>query len=69
MMNNITKEVDLNETDLALINGGNRAGDAVLSGMGWAAGGVKVGSKLGPWGALVGGVGGAAIGGYLGYNA
>lgn len=36
---------------------------------GCAAGGVKYGRLLGPWGAAIGGIGGAVVCGYLAYTA
>ncbi|KXT74291.1 Bacteriocin-like peptide N BlpN [Streptococcus sp. DD10] len=59
----------LNENNLRDIYGGNNAGAAVVAAMSCAAGGIKLGGKFGPWGAAIGGVGGAAICGYLAYTA
>ncbi|AOD26771.1 Blp family class II bacteriocin [Streptococcus thermophilus] len=59
----------LDEGILQKIEGGNPAGAAVVAGMGCAATGIKYGSKLGVWGAAIGGVGGAVVCGYLAYTA
>ncbi|HEW5895299.1 TPA: bacteriocin-like peptide BlpK [Streptococcus pneumoniae] len=42
---------------------------AVVAALGCAAGGVKYGKILGPWGAAIGGIGGAVVCGYLAYTA
>ncbi|BDD42503.1 Blp family class II bacteriocin [Streptococcus ruminantium] len=60
---------DIEETKLSEICGGNPAGAAVVGALGCAAGGVKFGSKLGTAGAIIGGIGGAAVCGYLAYKA
>ena len=57
------------ETMLSEIYGGNSGGAAVVTALGCAAGGVKYGKFLGPWGAAMGGIGGALICGYLAYSA
>ncbi|KXW49203.1 bacteriocin [Streptococcus pneumoniae] len=44
-------------------------GAAVVAALGCAAGGVKYGKILGPWGAAIGGIGGAVVCGYLAYTA
>ncbi|COH41672.1 TPA: bacteriocin-like peptide BlpK [Streptococcus pneumoniae] len=44
-------------------------GAAVVAALGCAAGGVKYGRLLGPWGAAIGGIGGAVVCGYLAYTA
>ncbi|CEX07223.1 bacteriocin BlpK [Streptococcus pneumoniae] len=44
-------------------------GAAVVAALGCAAGGVKYGKILGPWGAAIGGTGGAVVCGYLAYTA
>ncbi|HEV6819773.1 TPA: bacteriocin-like peptide BlpK [Streptococcus pneumoniae] len=44
-------------------------GAAVVATLGCAAGGVKYGKILGPWGAAIGGIGGAVVCGYLAYTA
>ncbi|SND90929.1 bacteriocin BlpK [Streptococcus pneumoniae] len=44
-------------------------GGAVVAALGCAAGGVKYGKILGPWGAAIGGIGGAVVCGYLAYTA
>ncbi|CTK76825.1 putative bacteriocin BlpK [Streptococcus pneumoniae] len=44
-------------------------GVAVVAALGCAAGGVKYGKILGPWGAAIGGIGGAVVCGYLAYTA
>ncbi|HGR1087592.1 bacteriocin-like peptide BlpK [Streptococcus pneumoniae] len=44
-------------------------GAAVVAALGCAAGGVKYGKILGPWGAVIGGIGGAVVCGYLAYTA
>lgn len=54
---------------LSEIYGGNSGGAAVVAALGCAAGGVKYGKFLGPWGAAIGGIGGAVICGYLAYSA
>ncbi|HEL1104840.1 TPA: bacteriocin BlpN, partial [Streptococcus equi subsp. zooepidemicus] len=51
------------------ICGGNPAGAAVVGGLTCAVGGIKLGSRIGPWGAVIGGVGSAAVCGYLAYKA
>ncbi|HEN0625669.1 Blp family class II bacteriocin [Streptococcus agalactiae] len=56
----------LDEGILQKIEGGNPASAAVVAGMGCAATGIKYGSKLGVWGA---GIGGAVVCGYLAYTA
>ncbi|MDG7579607.1 bacteriocin-like peptide BlpK [Streptococcus pneumoniae] len=44
-------------------------GAALVAALGCAAGGVKYGKILGPWGAAIGGIGGAVVCGYLAYTA
>ncbi|HGQ6538930.1 TPA: bacteriocin-like peptide BlpK [Streptococcus pneumoniae] len=44
-------------------------GAAVVAALGCAAGGVKYGKILGPWGAAIGGIGGVVVCGYLAYTA
>ncbi|HEW6750025.1 TPA: bacteriocin-like peptide BlpK [Streptococcus pneumoniae] len=44
-------------------------GAAVVAALDCAAGGVKYGKILGPWGAAIGGIGGAVVCGYLAYTA
>ncbi|VOS49196.1 bacteriocin BlpK [Streptococcus pneumoniae] len=44
-------------------------GAVVVAALGCAAGGVKYGKILGPWGAAIGGIGGAVVCGYLAYTA
>ncbi|HEV6897185.1 TPA: bacteriocin-like peptide BlpK [Streptococcus pneumoniae] len=44
-------------------------GAAVVAALGCAAGGVKYGKILGPWGAAIGGIGVAVVCGYLAYTA
>ncbi|VQN34441.1 bacteriocin BlpK [Streptococcus pneumoniae] len=44
-------------------------GAAVVAALGCAAGGVKYGRLLGPWGTAIGGIGGAVVCGYLAYTA
>ncbi|VLE06996.1 bacteriocin BlpK [Streptococcus pneumoniae] len=44
-------------------------GAAVVAALGCAAGGVKYGKILGPWGAAIGGIGGAVVCGCLAYTA
>lgn len=58
----------LSEEELSEIEGGTRAGNAVAQGLSWAAGGMKFGRVLGPWGAVGGAVIGGALGAYVGYN-
>ncbi|MGX7776290.1 bacteriocin BlpN [Streptococcus pluranimalium] len=60
---------NIEETKLSTVCGGNPAGAAVVGALTCAAGGVKYGSALGSWGAFIGGVGGAAVCGYLAYKA
>ena len=60
---------NVDETMLSEIYGGNSGGAAVVAALGCAAGGVKDGKFLGPWGAAIGGIGGALICGYLAYSA
>ena len=50
---------NINETMLSEVYGGNSGGAAVVAALGCAAGGVKYGRLLGPWGAAIGGIGGA----------
>ena len=60
----------VNSNNLSTVIGGNRAGGAVVAALGCASGGVKIGSAIaGPWGAGIGGVGGALVCGYIQYNA
>lgn len=53
---------NINETMLSEVYGGNSGGAAVVAALGCAAGGVKYGKILGPWGAAIGG---AVVCGYL----
>ena len=48
---------NVNETMLSEVYGGNSGGAAVVAALGCAAGGVKYGKFLGPWGAAIGGIG------------
>lgn len=61
--------IELTENELTAITGGNNAGAAVVAAMTCAAGGINGGKYFGPWGMVIGGVGGAAICGYLAYTA
>ncbi|EHZ40082.1 putative membrane protein [Streptococcus pneumoniae GA40028] len=54
---------------LSEVYGGNSGGAAVVAALGCAAGGVKYRRLLGPWGAAIGGIGGAVVCGYLAYTA
>ena len=60
---------NVDETMLSEIYGGNSGGAAVVAALGCEAGGVKYRKILGPWGAAIGGIGGALICGYLAYSA
>lgn len=65
----IKEFLTIDEENLGVITGGNKAGDIVVSAAGCAATGVKYGKTFGVWGAVVGGVGGAVICGGLTYVA
>lgn len=65
----MTHYYQIKEEELNDICGGNPAGAAVIGAIGCASRGVKLGSRIGPWGAVIGGVGSAAVCGYLAYKA
>ena len=65
----MTTFYNLEESQLSNIYGGTPAGAAVPGALTCAAGGVKFGVRFGLWGAVIGGLGGAAVCGYLAYKA